>query len=170
MRINIDYRDLWGNIKKREMRIIYQSSKMTIARYTIQNAQKPLVVDETRVLENGYTAVSFIEYGKWYIIEKIFDFDAVPTGFLVRLVTPVEENLMHLSTLDLFIKFWVSLQNEYRSFGTKMFRKISEDGLFTETVERTARETADELILRIEDGTFPPDFVKDFKIEKGALY
>ncbi len=170
MWINIGYRDLWGNIKKREMRIICQSNEMTIARYTIQNAQKPLIIDGTHVLENGYTAVSFIEYGKWYITEKIFDFDTIPTGFLVRLVTPVEENLTYLSTLDLFVKFWVSLQNNYKPFGTKMFRKISEDGLFTEIVERKARETADELVSSIKEGTFPPDFVKDFKIEKGVLY
>jgi predicted RNA-binding protein associated with RNAse of E/G family len=120
-------------------------------------------------LENGYTAVSFIEYGKWYITEKIFDFDAVSTGFLVRLVTPVEENLTHLSTMDLFVKFWIGMENEYRPFGTKMFRKISEEGLFTETVEKEALKTADELVSRIKDGTFPPDFVKEFKIEREVL-
>ena len=170
MWITIGYRDLWGNVKKREMRIIFQSNKMTIARYSIQNAQKPLIIDNQRVLENGYTAVSFIEYGKWYITEKIFDFDTVSTGFLVRLVTPVEENLTHLLTLDLFIKFWVGLQNEYRPFGTKMFRKISDEGLFAKTVEKKALETADELVSLIGKGMFPPDFVKDFKIEKKVLY
>lgn len=166
MRIHLRHSDVWGALRKREMEIIYHSNEGVIARYTIDNAQEPLFVEDVCVLENGYTAVCFIEYGKWYIVDKIFDFQAVPTGFFTKVVTPVEENLTFLSTMDLFVRIWITPQSKYRLFGTKMLAKVSEDGLLFETIEKKAKETVDDLISRIKEGTFPPELVRDFRIEK----
>jgi predicted RNA-binding protein associated with RNAse of E/G family len=165
MRIQFTQMNLWGNLSRKEMEIIYQSNKMVIARYPVSNLQSPLVIDGSYVLENGYTAVAFIEYGNWYITEKIFDFQARPTGFLINVVTPVEENLTFLNTMDLFIKVWISLGDQCRVFGTNIFRKIADDGLLTKTVEKRALETVDTLISSIKKGVFPPQVVKDFCIE-----
>ncbi|MBU7022908.1 MAG: hypothetical protein HXS40_01980 [Theionarchaea archaeon] len=165
MRIQFTQMNLWGNLSRKEMEIIYQSNKMVIARSPVSNLQSPLVIDGSYVLENGYTAVSFIEYGNWYITEKIFDFQARPTGFLINVVTPVEENLTFLNTMDLFIKVWISLGDQCRVFGTNIFRKIADDGLLTERVEKSALETVDNLVSSIKKGVFPPQFVKDFCIE-----
>ncbi|MBU6998158.1 MAG: hypothetical protein HXS41_02940 [Theionarchaea archaeon] len=168
MRIHITQKNLWGNLSEREMEIIYQSNKMVIARYPVSNLQSPLIIDESYVLENGFTAVAFIEYGNWYITEKIFDFQARPTGFLINLVTPVEENLTFLNTMDLFIKVWVSPSDQCRVFGTNIFRNIAKDGLLTETVEKIALETVDTLVSGVQKGAFPPRFVKDFCIENNG--
>ncbi|MBU7013904.1 MAG: hypothetical protein HXS52_08330 [Theionarchaea archaeon] len=168
MRIQITQTNLWGNLSRREMEIIYQSNKMVIARYPVSNLQNPLVVDGVHVLENGYTAVAFIEYGNWYITEKIFDFQARPTGFLINVVTPVEENLTFLNTMDLFIKVWISPVDQCKVFGTSIFRNIAKDGLLTETVEKKALETVDTLVLEVQNGGFPPQFVKDFYIENNG--
>ncbi len=166
MRIHLRYRNLWGELQKREMEILFQSNEKMICKYIIEKLPKPLFVNEVRVLENGYTAVSFIEYGKWYITDKIFDYQAVSTGFLVKLATPVEENLTFLTTMDLFVRFWVTPQNKFRTFGTKMFRRVSEEGLLSETVEKNARKTMDDLVFNIRNGQFPPEWMRDFKIEK----
>ncbi len=168
MRINLRHRDLWGELHKREMEILFQSDTMMVCMYTVENAPKPLFVDEMRVLENGFTAVSFIEYGKWYITDKVFDCEAVPTGFLVKLVTPVEENLTFLTTMDLFLRIWITPQNQFRLFGTRMFQKVSREGLLSETVEKNARKTMDDLISRIRQGQFPPELIRTFRIEKKA--
>jgi predicted RNA-binding protein associated with RNAse of E/G family len=166
MHIQVRHTNLWGGSYRREMEAIYQSNKMVIARYIVENAQKPLYIDGSCVLENGYTAVSFIEYGNWYITEKIFNFQAFPTGFLARVVTPVEENLTFLATMDLFFKVWITPQSEFRVFGTKMFRKVAENGLLSKTVQEKTRETMDYLLSRIEEGTFPSEFLRDFRVEK----
>lgn len=166
MRIHLRYRNLWGELQKREMEILFQSDKRMICKYVIEKLSRPLFVNEVCVLENGYTAVSFIEYGTWYIMDKIFDHHAVSTGFLVKLATPVEENLTFLTTMDLFVRFWITPQNEFRTFGTKMFRKVSEDGLLSETVEKNARKTMNDLVFKIQNGQFPPEWVRDFNIDK----
>jgi predicted RNA-binding protein associated with RNAse of E/G family len=166
MNIHFTRTNIWGDSQRSEIEVIFQSDKMVIGRAPIENAQKPLYMDDVCVLENRYTAVSFIEYGKWYITDKIFDFDTCPTGFLVKLVTPVIENLRFLSTMDLFVKIWITPDNEHRIFGAKMFKKVSEDGLLTENVEKKARETINELISGIQQGKIPPQFVREFTIEK----
>jgi predicted RNA-binding protein associated with RNAse of E/G family len=170
MRIQFTQMNLWGNLSRKEMEIIYQSNKMVIARYPVGNLQSPLVIDGSYVLENGYTAVAFIEYGNWYITEKIFDFQARPTGFLINVVTPVEENLTFLNTMDLFVKVWISPGNQCKVFGTNILRKIAEDGFLTETVEKSALETVNTLVSNIKKGVFPPQFVKDFCIENNREF
>lgn len=166
MRIHLRHRNLWGEQNQREMEIIYQSNKMMITQCTIENAQQPLYMDGVYVLENGYTAISFIEYGKWYITDKIFDFQADHTGFLTKIVTPVEENIAFLTTMDLFVRFWITPEKEFRLFGTKMFKKVSEEGLLSDTVEKKAKETINDLISRIQEGAFPPELVRNFSMEK----
>ncbi len=166
MRITMQQKNIWGNSHGREMEVIYQSNTMVIAQYVIENAHTPLYVDDLCVLENGYTAVSFIEYGKWYIVDKIFNFKETPTGFLTKLVTPVEENFTFLATTDLFMRIWISTDNKIRFFGTKMFRKITEDGLLSESVEQSVKNTMNALVLDIREGRFPSEFMRDFKVEK----
>lgn len=168
MQIHFRHRNLWGELQEREMEIIYQSDTMMITRYTIDSAPEPLMVNSEPVLEDGYTAVSFIEYGKWYIIDKIFNLQGAPTGFLTKLVTPVEENLTALTTMDLFVKIWITLQNDYQIFNTKMFKKVAADGLLSETVEKKSLETMDYLISVVKERKFPPDMVKDFRIPERA--
>jgi predicted RNA-binding protein associated with RNAse of E/G family len=148
------------------MEIIYQCNDMMITQYTVENAQQPLFMDGACVLENGYTVVSFIEYGKWYITDKIFNFQADHTGFLTKLVTPVEENLTFLTTQDLFVRFWITPEKEFRIFGTKMFKRVSEEGLLSDTVEKEAKNTVEGLITRIKEGSFPPVEIEEFKVEK----
>jgi predicted RNA-binding protein associated with RNAse of E/G family len=166
MNINFTRRDLWGNRQKREMELIFQSNKMVIARYVIEHAQKPLIIDDTYVLENRYTAVSFIEFGKWYILNKIFNFDAHPTGYLIDVTTPIEENLTYLATTDLFVKIWVTLSNEYRFFGTSAFKDIAENGLITNTVKTHAKETLNDLVSQIRQKTIPQPIARQFTLEK----
>ena len=166
MRILFRHRNLWGELQQREMDIVYQSEKGMITHSVVENARQPLYIDGACVLENGYTVVSFIEYGRWYITDKVFDFQASPTGFLAKVVTPVEENLTFLTTMDLFVRFWITPHGEFHTFGTKMFRKVSEEGLLSETVEKNAKEVIDDLIFRIQGKEFPPDHVRTFMIEK----
>jgi predicted RNA-binding protein associated with RNAse of E/G family len=166
MRIHLRHRNLWGEELQREMEIIYQSNKLIITYYQVENAQQPLYINDMCVLENGFTVISFIEYGKWYIVDKIFNFQANTTGFLAKVVTPIEENLTFLTTMDLYVRFWITLQGEFHTFGTKMFKKVSEEGLLTETVEKGAREAIDDLIFRIQGREFPSQYVRDFILEK----
>jgi predicted RNA-binding protein associated with RNAse of E/G family len=166
MRIHLRHSNLWGEQQQREMDILYQSNKMMITQYTIDNAQQPLYMEGACVLENGYTVVSFIEYGKWYITDKIFDFQTSPTGYLTKLVTPVEENMTFLATMDLFVRLWITRDNQFRLFGTKMFRKVSEEGLLLDSIGKRARKTIDDLVSKIQEGMFPPDMIRRFTIEK----
>lgn len=166
MRITMQQKNIWGNSHGREMEVVYQSNAMVITQYIIENAKTPLYVDDLCVLENGYTAVSFIEYGKWYIVDKVFNFEEALTGFLIKLVTPVEENFTFLATTDLFMKIWVSPDSTFRVFGSKMFKRVAEDGLLSESVEKSVKETIDTLILDIREGRFPSEFMRDFKVEK----
>ncbi len=168
MHINLCNRNVWGELQKREMELLHRSNVMVMAQYTVENAQTPLLINNMCVLENGYTAVCFIEYGKWYITDKIFDFQANPTGFMVKLVTPVTENLTFLTAMDLFVRVWITPENEFHISGTKMLKKVLEEGFLSETVEQGVISTMDELIPSIQAGTFPPPFVKDFRIEKKA--
>lgn len=166
MNVHLTRRDLWGNKQKREMELIFQSNKKVIARYVIKHAQKPLIIDNSYVLENRYTAVSFIEYGKWYILNKIFDFDGQPTGYLIDITTPVEENLTYLATTDLFVKIWVTLSNEFKFFGTSIFKDIAENGLLTSTVKKNVKKTLNELISQIKQEKIPQPPIKEFSLEK----
>ncbi|MGD2249626.1 MAG: hypothetical protein PVF58_14560 [Candidatus Methanofastidiosia archaeon] len=166
MNIHFTRRDLWGNKQKREMELIFQSNKMVIARYVIEHAQKPLIIDGTYVLENRYTAVSFIEFGKWYVLNKIFNFDARPTGYLIDVTTPIEENLTYLATTDLFVKIWVTPSNEYKFFGTSAFKDIAENGLITNTVKINAKKTLNDLVSQIKQKTIPQSIARQFTLEK----
>lgn len=164
MRINFRYKNLWGEEKRREMDIIFQDNTMMIARYTIENAQQPLIIDDEHVLENGFTSVSFIEFGKWYIIDKVFNVEEKSTGFLAKLATPVEENMTFISTMDLFVKFWITPQNTYQLFGSNVFKEVSENGLMEETVKENTQKTIEELSNQIEKKKLPTQFMKEFTI------
>lgn len=164
MRICLRYKNVWGEENRRDMDIIFQDNAMMIARYIIENAQQPVIIDNETVLENGFTAVSFIEYGKWYIIDKIFNLEAEPTGFLVKVATPVEENMTFVSTIDLFVKFWITPQNQYHLYGVKVFKEVSENGLMDQTVKINAQQTMDELVHNIEQRKLPTKFMKEFTI------
>jgi predicted RNA-binding protein associated with RNAse of E/G family len=166
MRINFRYKNLWGEEKRREMDIIFQDNTMMIAQYTIENTQQPLIMNDEHVLENGFTAVSFIEFGKWYIIDKIFNLEATPTGYLAKLATPVEENMTFISTMDLFIKFWITPQNEYQLYGNKVFKEVTANGLMDQTVKTHAQEAMKDLLSRIEQQKVPTHFMKEFTVQQ----
>ncbi|HEX6309567.1 MAG TPA: DUF402 domain-containing protein [Longimicrobiales bacterium] len=128
--------------------------------------ERPLVVHDRVVLENGAPVVWFTFPGRWHDIGRFHRGDGSFTGWYANVLTPVEFVSAHTwATTDLFLDVW---HDEHGS--VLLDEDELECALRAGTVSAgqasRARHEAHELIAGANAGTWPPPICAEWTLAR----
>lgn len=138
---------------------------VTVMRATPLN--RPIKVNDKTILEDGAPAIWFTFPGRSYDVGRFHTRERLFTGIYANILTPVEfVSSVEWRTTDLFVDVWLDAAGTVQVLDEdELSDAVNAGWLSTEVADR-ARQTAYELISSYQDGTWPPQVVYDWPLER----
>jgi predicted RNA-binding protein associated with RNAse of E/G family len=129
---------------------------------------KPLTYLGEVVMDRGYRAVWFLFKDRSYDVGRVYRPDGTWTGYYVDVLEPVRWTGSDPATLepviDLFLDLWIAPDGRYVVLDEDEFEEAIGEGILGQEQIAHARRVLRELVEATEQGTFPPDVAKDFRL------
>ncbi len=161
--ITLTYKRLPDRINYFEQQLLYEDENVIVTSQRI-TPSSPIIINGETVLGDNYTAVWFVFTGLWYDIGKIYNLNSEWTGYYCDIIKPVNRQEGKFEIVDLFLDVWVSPDNSFEIQDEDEFETAVRNGDISHELAEQARKALSELILTIETGQFPPEFVENFTI------
>jgi len=148
-----------------ETHLLEETNDLVIMQHTIR-ASKPLEVNGSKVLDDGYDAVWFVYRGRHHDIGVITDLAGDFTGYYCDAILPIigRDGLYEIT--DLFLDLWISPDGQTTILDEEEFSDAISKGWITHEEARIAREEVDRMALGVREGVFPPDRVRDYALRR----
>ncbi len=159
--ITLKYKRLPDRINYFKQQRLYEDENVIVTSQRI-TPSSPIIINGETVLGDNYTAVWFVFTGLWYDIGKIYNLNNEWTGYYCDIIKPVNRQVGTFEIVDLFLDVWVSPDNSFEIQDEDEFETAIRNGDISHELAEQARKALSELILTIEAGQFPPEFVENF--------
>ena len=130
----------------------------------------PIVQNGETVLGDNFAAIWFVFTGLWYDVGKVYNLDNEWTGYYCDVLKPVKRSvdvngkLNRFEITDLFLDLWVNPDGTYEIQDEDEFEEAIQNGAISAKLAEKAREVLSALIVEVETGKFPPQFVQEYII------
>jgi len=150
--------------------LVYANDDVVITIMRATPLPRPVVVNDKTVLEDGAPAVWFTFPLADYDIGRFHTRDGQFTGIYANILTPVKfVSSTEWETTDLFVDVWLDVDGSVQVLDEDELLEAVESGwVDVETAER-ARRTAQRLVIDHGNGTWPPQVVYDWPLERIPL-
>ena len=159
--ITLTYKRLPDRINYFKQQLLYEDENVIVTSQRI-TPSSPIIIDGETVLGDSYTAVWFVFTGLWYDIGKIYNLNSEWTGYYCDIIKPVNRQVGTFEIVDLYLDVWVSPDNSFEIQDEDEFETAVRNGDISHELAEQARKALSKLILTIETGQFPPEFVENF--------
>ncbi|MDE0019543.1 MAG: DUF402 domain-containing protein [Candidatus Poribacteria bacterium] len=130
----------------------------------------PIIQNGEMVLGDNFAAIWFVFTGLWYDVGKVYNLDNEWTGYYCDVLKPVKRRVDTAGKLDcfeitdLFLDLWVNPDGTYAIQDEDEFQEAVQNGAIDPELEAKARDVLSALIVEVETGKFPPQFVREYII------
>lgn len=150
-----------------ENELVHASDDVTVTIMRATRLSAPIVVDEKTILENGAPAVWFTFPGADHDIGRFHTRAGQFTGIYANVLTPVEFiSPTEWRTTDLFLDVWLGADGGALILDEAELSDAVARGWLDPATAAGARATATRLLQQYRDGTWPPDVVYDWPLER----
>lgn len=119
------------------------------------------------ILEPGAPVVWFTFDDAWHDIGRFHTAGGRFTGYYANVLTPVEFiTPLHWSTTDLCLDIWLDRDGGVQLLDEDEFERAVASGAIDAITASTARAEADGLLMAARAGTWPPQLVDDWPLER----
>ena len=128
----------------------------------------PIVQKGETVLADNFAAVWFVFTGLWYDVGKVYNLNNEWTGYYCDIMKPVKRSMNTTGELDcfeitdLFLDLWVNPDGSYEIQDEDEFEEAIQTGAISPELAEKAQDTLSALIVEVETGNFPPQFVQEY--------
>ena len=165
--VRIHYRRPPDRVKIHEQWLVLDEPEVKVSLATDLTLEGPMVVDRRVVLEDGSDVVWFTFPDAWHDIGRFHDAAGRFTGVYANVLTPVElrpGNEWH--TTDLFLDVWIPVGGEPTVLDRDELDEAVERGWIDEPTADRAVEEAETLLAWARQGTWPPEVVEAWTLER----
>ena len=150
-----------------ENELVYNSDEVVVTIMRATPLPKPMVVNDRVVFEANAPAVWFTFPGAHYDIGRFHTADGAFTGIYANILTPVEFiSPTEWRTTDLFVDVWAGLDGIARVLDEDELEEAVTCGWLDRPRAEEARATAHDLVRQFDEGTWPPQVVYDWPLER----
>jgi predicted RNA-binding protein associated with RNAse of E/G family len=169
--VHIHYRRLPDRTQVYEQRLLADLPEVKVTLQPATPVERPLVVDDTTILEPGSPVVWFTFPDRWHDIGRFHTADDAFTGLYANILTPArleraDDGTHHWHTTDLFLDVWLPEGGEPRVLdGDQFDEALARDWLDQPTAQR-ARAEVDRILTGHAAGSWPPPIVADWPLAR----
>jgi predicted RNA-binding protein associated with RNAse of E/G family len=167
MRVKIHYHRPPDRTTIFENELVHTSNDVIVTVMRATPLSRPIVIDGKTVLEDGAPAVWFTFPDCPYDVGRFHTRDRVFTGIYANILTPVEfVSPVEWRTTDLFVDVWLDSDGTVQVLDEDELSDAVTEGWLTHELADQARQTAHDLVADHRNGTWPPQVVYDWTIER----
>lgn len=147
--------------------LLHADDNVLITYQPLTPLNKPVVVENDIVLEDGSPAIWFTFPGCMHDVGRFHTADGAFTGLYANIIEPVElHTRTDWSSTDLFLDIWIGPDGEPRLLDfDELEHAVAQGWISAETGER-ARAEAERLIRLYASGSWPPPIVNEWTISR----
>jgi predicted RNA-binding protein associated with RNAse of E/G family len=164
-RVAFDYVRTGNRRATFDARLLHADDEVIVLSHEAQPA-RPLQHGGQVVMASGYSVVWFLFKGQSYDIGRFYRPDGVWTGYYVDILEPVEwvgDDPRSITPLvDLELDLWVAPDHSHQILDEDEFEDSVRLGDLTSAQASQARSTLSQLVTLLENGSFPPQTVRDY--------
>lgn len=128
---------------------------------------RPMVINGRTVFEDGAPAIWFTFPDADYDVGRFHTRDGSFTGIYANILTPVKfVSPTEWQTTDLFVDVWLDADGSAHILDQEELQEAVEHGWVELDVAEKAQRTARKLVADHESGTWPPQVVYDWPLER----
>jgi predicted RNA-binding protein associated with RNAse of E/G family len=138
---------------------VFQDSEMLVSVFYEDSLTRPMVAAGRTIAERSLFGISYNFWDKWYNVISIYDDDLQFQGYYSDILTPIEKSWNVITATDLFLDFFMFPDGTWTRKDEDEFEDAVANGLMDEGIERTARQTIEEIEAKAQAGEWPPECV-----------
>ena len=162
--ITLTYKRLPDRVNYFEQKLLYKDQEVIVTTQRVTPSE-PIVINGETVLGDNFNVIWFVFPGCWYDIGKIYNLKNKWTGYYCDIILPMERTSDEFVIVDLILDLWVTPDGSYEIQDEDEFENALENGIIDTDLANKARNALNNLIDEVETGSFPPEFVKNFRTE-----
>ena len=165
--ITLTYKRLPDRVNHFQQQLLYVDDEVIVTSQRVKPSS-PIVQNGKTVLADDFAAVWFVFTGLWYDVGKIYNLNNEWTGYYCDIMKPVKRSIDATGKLDcfeitdLFLDLWINPDGTYEIQDEDEFEEAIQSGAIDTELAEKARDALSALIVEIETGKFPPQFVQKY--------
>ena len=165
--ITLTYKRLPDRVNHFQQQLLYVDDEVIVTSQRVKPSS-PIVQNGETVLADDFAAVWFVFTGLWYDVGKIYNLSNEWTGYYCDIMKPVKRSIDATGKLDcfeitdLFLDLWINPDGTYEIQDEDEFEDAIRDGVIDTELAEKARDALSALIVEVETGKFPPQFVQKY--------
>jgi uncharacterized protein len=165
--IRIDYRRLPDRDTVFDQLLVEDAGAVIVTLAPRCSITRPMIIDDTIVLEPDSPVVWFSFPGAWHDIGRFHRADGSFTGLYANIITPIElETRQHWRTVDLFLDLWLDWTGRLRVLDEDELSAAAAAGDISPELVEAARAEADRLQSQWLRGEWPPPIVSEWTLQR----
>jgi predicted RNA-binding protein associated with RNAse of E/G family len=150
-----------------ENELVYANDDVVVTIMRATPLPRPMIVNGKTVFEDGAPAVWFTFPDTDYDVGRFHTRDGTFTGIYANILTPVQfVSTTEWRTTDLFVDVWVDADGSAHILDEDELAEAVTRGWIEHEAAEQVRRTAHKLVTDYKRGTWPPQVVYDWPLER----
>ena len=165
--VTLTYKRLPDRVNHFQQQLLYVDEDVIVTTQRVKPST-PIVQNGKTVLADNFAVVWFVFTGLWYDVGKVYNLNNEWTGYYCDIMKPVKRSINATGKLDcfeitdLFLDLWVNPDGTYEIQDEDEFEAAIQTGTISTELAEKAWDTLSALIVEVETGSFPPQFVQEY--------
>ena len=165
--IALIYKWLPDRVNQSQQQLLYVDENVIVTFQRVKPSA-PIVQNGETVLADNFTVVWFVFTGLWYGVAKVYNLNNEWTGYYCDIMEPVKRGVdvagkpNYFEITDLFLDLWINSDGTYEIQDEDEFEDAVQAGAIGTELAEKARDALSALIVEVETGKFPPQFVREY--------
>lgn len=165
-RVTIHYRRLPDHLRVFDQRVVLERDDVVVTLSEPLELAEPMTFQDGVLLEDGSLAVWFTFPDAWHDVGRFHRADGSFTGLYANVITPPVMDGPVWHTTDLFLDVWWPRDGDPTLLDEDELETAMDEDHIDDATASRARDEAGRLLEWARDGTWPPDVVGEWTLER----
>ena len=158
--VNLIHRRLPNKVTRVPTMVIHQD-KQTVVMCILLNPSKPLIIEESVLLDKNFIGVWYCTYRDWHDVGAVYDCEKNFKGYYCDLCSPIEKVPDGYEITDYFLDLWLFPDGRYLVLDQDEFSNAIGKGWMSQKQIAQTKEELDDLIESVESKEYPSSRMKE---------
>jgi len=141
--------------------VVLNETPKGIVIFNLLNPSKPLIIEESVLLDKSCMGVWFVSQKEWHDIGAIYDRHKGFKGYYCDICTPIKKTSDGYEMTDFFIDLWVFPDGRFLVLDQDEFDRAVEQRWISPDQTAKVKAELENLVSKVKSSRFPTSAIKD---------